>query len=56
MNIMEAKNLKKMDVGGLSGNNLPLTEDIALNSWILTSFSSKRSIREDCSTAKWETH
>lgn len=24
VNIMEAKNLKKMDVGGLSGNHLPV--------------------------------
>lgn len=54
--ILEAKNLKKMDVGGLSGeeSESPFTDihtlPSVMNSWCLFCFH--RSLREDCAVAE----
>lgn len=56
VNIMEAKNLKKMDVGGLSGNacRICAADELIVDVWPRSSFS--RSLREDRPPAKRKTH
>jgi hypothetical protein len=49
--ILEAKNLKKMDVGGLSG---PTRKQLKIYQLIFQNFLC-RSLREDCHPTKWKT-
>jgi len=49
--ILEAKNLKKMDVGGLSGQTFSNCPDHLFA--LLTRFVPFRPLREDCHRTEW---